>query len=391
MRIGAENFMNRHFPTFLTRLWESLEHLFTLPAKLVRNTGLLSSFATFLVLFAITLHLHAEDQLRMRGLENRVQKLEKKSPTPYHPITPHAGPRVKRGIDMFLFGEFLYWTGRLDTLTYAKTGRLDTLEGLSRRGTDHSVDWQWDPGFKVGVGWNFDHGDWDMQLKYTWFYTKADGTANETVHPNFDIGLFSQITGAGARANWDLHYQIGDLEFGRNFFVHRDLKLRPFIGIKGTWQKQNQTIRFLDITIGNTGFLEARTYFDHAIWGLGPRVGMNSAWQFSHWASLYGDFALSGLWLHYNTERIGRLSTADNQVTIFPLGKKLRITKPTIELGLGLRFESYFSCRRLHLLFQFGWETQIWPNQTLYIDLSETLKRFDLLLHGGIAKLRFDF
>ncbi|MEM7174839.1 MAG: Lpg1974 family pore-forming outer membrane protein [Chlamydiota bacterium] len=352
---------------------------------------LFSNLIAFFVLLSIGLLLHAEDGLRMRGLENRVQKLEQKSPSPALPVTPHAGPRVNRGIDMFLFGELLYWTGRLDTLTYAKTGPLTTIEGLTRRGTDHSVNWQWDPGFKVGVGWNFDHGEWDMLLKYTWFYTKATGNTNETVHPNFAIAFLSQTTAVGAKAEWDLHYQTGDFEFGRNFFVHRYLKLRPFIGVKGTWQKQDQTTRFLDLVFNQTTYLTARTQFNHAIWGLGPRAGMSSAWHFSHWASLYGDFALSGLWLHYNTERRGRLDTAENQLTIFPLRKKLRITKPIIELGLGLRFESYFGCRRLHLLFQFGWETQIWTNQTLYIDLNDTLKRFDLLLHGGVAKLRFDF
>src|SRR5579872_4320958 len=36
-----------------------------------------------------------------------------------------------------------------------------------------SVSFGWDPGFKVGVGYNTDYDGWDTQLTYTWFRTRA--------------------------------------------------------------------------------------------------------------------------------------------------------------------------------------------------------------------------
>ncbi len=355
---------------------------------------MLRSHCLFFALLAFTMNtpLLAQNDVYRLGLENRVTKLEKKRLTPYHPITPSAGPRVKKGLDLFLMGDLLYWTARLDALSYAQTGPLSLPAQFPHRASDHSIDWDWDFGFRVGMGWSFCHGDWDMQLKYTWFYTQGSDSTIDTVHPSFDFFLFNSITASGgASALWDMRYQLGTWEIGRNFFVQRYLKLRPFIGAQGTWQKQETTLRYLNLTSNEGNFISARSRFNQRIWGLGPRLGMNSSWQFTRWAGLYGDFALSGLWLHYDTTRSNRLTVTDTQTFFLPLKKTLRLTKPTIELGLGLRLESYLSCRRLHLLFQVGWETHIWPNQTLYINLGESLQRFDLLLHGGTARLRFDF
>ena len=78
-----------------------------------------------LLIFVASHHLHAESELRMRNLETRVNSLEKSKSanTPhYDPITPNAGPKVYDGMDMFLTTDFIYWTGRLDTLTYARSG-----------------------------------------------------------------------------------------------------------------------------------------------------------------------------------------------------------------------------------------------------------------------------
>ena len=57
------------------------------------------------------------------GLKNRMHHLENSSGgRTMHQIAPCAGPKVRNGMDLNLSAAFLYWTARLDTLTYAKTG-----------------------------------------------------------------------------------------------------------------------------------------------------------------------------------------------------------------------------------------------------------------------------
>ena len=187
----------------------------------------------------------------------------------------------------------------------------------------------------------------------------------------------------------------GDLELGRNYYVSKTLKLRPFVGAKGTWQKQDYRVFYEGIALTQRQFnYDAK--FDHLIWGLGIRAGLNTSWQFSKYVSLYGNVAFTGIWLHYDTDRKDRFSEVVNQqpgpvLTTLNIQDHIRMIKPVLEFALGLRVETYFACGRYHILLQGGWETQIWINQTLYISLNDHYDKFDLNLQGLTAKLRFDF
>ncbi|MBF5059836.1 Lpg1974 family pore-forming outer membrane protein [Candidatus Neptunochlamydia vexilliferae] len=358
----------------------------------------------FVLFLALSLSLlHAESEIRMRGIEDRVAKLEQKGApkAAHHPITPCAGPKVRGGRDIHLSADFLFWTARLDGLTYAKTG-FGSLVNSPSRGRVQAVDWSWDPGFKAGLGWSFCHGCWDMLLQYTWFYTNVDDSKkSESMVPGFQIFTpedipLSILPFQKGSAHFDLHYQVGDLELGRNYYVSKTLKLRPFVGAKGTWQKQDYNV-FLDTIPITTNFFHFKTRIDHSLYGIGIRGGLNTSWQFSKNVSLYGNMALSGLWVHYNTNRKDTFTQIANgeqvgtSITTTNIEARLRLIKPVLEFAMGLRAETYYGCGRYHVLVQAGWESQIWLNQTLYISLNNNYDRFDLSLQGLTAKLRLDF
>lgn len=362
---------------------------------------------TFIFFALIIGSLHAESEMRMRGMENRLDNLEKTqmSNPNMNSLTPCAGPTVKNGMDLNISADFIYWTARLDGLTYAKTGVGDLAnDSSSKKGRVESVDWSWDPGFKAALGWNFCHGCWDMNLQYTWLYTNVGDTKHSSaIETSYDIlppSLQANvITFTRAHAHFDLHFQVGDLELGRNYYVSKTLKVRPFIGMKGTWQKQDYNV-FYDaipiVQLGQTYNFKGR--FDHSIWGLGMRGGLNTSWQFSKYIGLYGNLAFSGIWLHYNIDRKDTFETFDanpqvpsSETTTYNVQDHLRLVKPVLEFGMGLRLESYFGCNRYHILVQGGWESQIWINQTLHIAKQGHYDRFDLNLHGLTVKARFDF
>lgn len=369
---------------------------------------LMNAWRLLLLVFLFPLGiLHAESEIRMKGLENRVDNLEK-SQTGHgrmDRLTPCAGPRVRNGMDLYISADFIYWTARLDTLTYAKTGRasIQNVE-QAKKGNVLSVDWSWDPGFKAGLGWSFCHGCWDMNLQYTWFYTNVGDKKHSTsLLPSYDVLPFdlqqNQITFTRAHAHFDLHYQVGDLELGRNYYVSRTLKLRPFIGMKGTWQKQDYNVHYDAIPITQLNALfNFRAKFDQALWGLGMRSGINTSWQFSKYIGLYGNMAFTGIWLHYDIDRkdtfeaiVAQPDPRTTEATTFNVQDRLRIIKPAMEFALGLRGEGYFSCGRYHILAQVGWECQIWPNQTVHATTNAHYERYDLNLHGFTGKIRFDF
>ena len=362
----------------------------------------LTAFLFFLLPFS---GVFAESDIRMKGLENRINHLENNTPSQtIHPITPCAGPKVREGKDINLSLAFLFWTARLDGLTYAKTGFGDPNQfSTFDKGDIYNVKWSWDPGFKAGIGWNFCHGCWDMSLQYTWFYTNVDDSkaTQHYIVPGVKVydptALIGPTQFQKASAHYDLHYQVGDLELGRNFYVSKTLKLRPFFGFKGTWQKQDynvfyETVPFI-VALSPVAY-SAR--FDHALWGIGGRGGCNSSWQFSKAFSFYGNLALSAMWLHYNIERkdlFSITSKAENVVDqkVVDTEGSLSVIKPVLELGVGLRAETYFGCGRYHILLEAGWESQVWANQTLLITVEENYDKQDLSLQGLTAKIRLDF
>jgi len=372
----------------------------------------MKKFLGIIFFLTFTCLLTGETEMRMRHLEDRVSRLEKEkgSSTPqYDQITPNAGPKVYEGMDMFLTLDFLYWTARLDTLSYVQSGVGD-LETRAHppKGEVSHVDWSWDPGFKAGYGWTFCHGGWDLNLQYTWFYSNVgDSKTSSNIQPTFnmvppftDPDNIIPIQMSRAHAHWDLHYQLGDLDLSRNYYVNRFLKLRPFIGLKGTWQKQDYNVFFEDVPVqvsSGQRMFDYKMRQDHMVWGVGMRAGLGTSWQFAKWIGFYGDFAVNGLWMHYDLDRkdtfdeVGQPASATTQIVAANTSDKMRIIKPVFEFAIGLRVENYFHCNRLHLLLQGGWEAQIWPSQTIFINLSEQNSRYDLTLQGLTTKFRLDF
>ena len=396
----------------------------------------LLSFLLYLPAFFVFTILYGETEILTRSLEHRIANLETKGVStldkPLNQITPCAGPRVTGGIDTTLYADFIYWTARLDTLSYAEAGGTDLIKSLdgplddnltAKKGNVKTLGWTWNPGFKAGLGWLYDHGCWDTTLQYTWFYTHATSKTNAndltsriflTLEPKKIVS--KEVEGENkAHASFYLHYQTGDLDLGRNYYLSRTLKMRPFIGLKGTWQKQNFTSFFNNLHNAEvtTPYQNLILKQNQSIWGIGGRSGVNSSWQFSKHISIYGNLALSALWLKYDLERTDTLADVIyldrtlpksemekekvlNKKTYLNMQSKLHLVKPVIEVAFGLRGETYWGSDRYHVLVQAGWESQIWINQALYISnslflSSDTYNKHDLILHGLTGKIRFDF
>src|SRR3990167_2006006 len=83
-------------------------------------------------------------------------------------IRPQAQPKT---ID--IFADALYWyTG--ETVDWASTL---TNSPNSEQFRLKTFTFDWAPGFRVGLGYNMHHDQWDTQLSYTWFRSKATDRA----------------------------------------------------------------------------------------------------------------------------------------------------------------------------------------------------------------------
>jgi len=264
----------------------------------------------------------------------------------FRDITPAAGPRVAHGADVFLTADFIYWKATQDGLS------VTDLIGSSII----TPNFKWEPGFKVGLGLNLSHDGWDVYAQYTWLHSSS--------HKNATSG------------DWHLHFNVIDLELGRNFYVSQFLTIRPHFGLKGTWQEQG-------ITGASTAYTTFLATQKQDTWGLGISSGLNTAWHFTTSWSIFGDIAWSAMWTHYNA------ATTDFSPSLKLKGDNYRI-RNVAEFELGLRWETWFYDDNYHLAIEAGWEEQIWSNYGSFIRLSND-GQSDLSLHGLNLKFRFDF
>jgi len=309
--------------------------------------------------------------------------------------------------DWFVFGDVLYW--------HADEGGTDWAMRITQTnvgvGTGHrhlrnqDVDFGWDWGFRVGIGYNMVHDEWDTQLYYTWFQTKKEeSVGSEESAFSFvastnvaDIQIANSNYSNG-EINWTIHYSVLDWELGRDYNVSKHLALRPHVGIKTAWISQHIKGHFVEI-----GVAHDRDFFkmENEFWGVGPSFGANMHWNFgnygSHYFGMFGDIAGALMWGHFDVDN--EIENAVLEVDFDNLNRNLM---STMLLGaLGLSWDTNFHNDKCHFCMKLGYELQYWFRQNQMITLLEknTITDFggwtrysdDLKLQGVTLRARFDF
>ena len=88
---------------------------------------------------------------------------------------------------------------------------------------------------------------------------------------------------------WKLHYNVLDLEIGRNYFISRKIALRPHVGLRGVWIDLDYTANyasewtFQTLPAATAISLAANTAFKatNDFEGIGVRSGGDLMWHFS--------------------------------------------------------------------------------------------------------------
>ena len=141
--------------------------------------------------------------------------------------------------DMFITGSFIYW--------YAKEGGLDFAYMTPTTPNNHNgyfvyPNFKYEPGFKVGIGTNLDHDNWDAYTQFTRLLFSNSKTvtpdANGTLIPTWSESRAISDINRWAKTKWKLNFNTIDLEFARAFYCGSKLTYRPHFGLKGGWINQ---------------------------------------------------------------------------------------------------------------------------------------------------------
>ena len=305
-------------------------------------------------------------------------------------ITPIAGPRVENDIDAAFTLDFIYFEATQTNSAYAANNAY--LNESVPQGTTYYPNFQFKPGFKLGLGLNLAHDGWDLMAQYTYFHpsklTKKTSLPDGYITLLMSDFLFNKTIDAATLSNsWKLKLDIIDLDLGRNFYISQYLAMRPFFGFKTAWNRQIDDVVYIsDVDTNDI----RKIHQQQNIYEIGLRTGAQTSWQFTKNWNIYGNIAYalmnasSKLYSSASEPKAGdiivdKLNTKMAQNTL----------QAVYEIGMGFGYDYFFNDDNYHFGIQAGYEFQYW-NSNSYL-LSKFGVCGDLSLQGLDVKLRLDF
>ncbi len=250
---------------------------------------------------------------------------------------------------LWVTGNVLYWTAYEGGTDFVYTS-TDSSTALIL-GRTFPLQFEWDVGYRLGVGWTTPSDNMEMAAIFTRFEPDANGSANAPVGGRLASMQVSDVTSAQAAfENVCLEYNTIDFEFGRSYFLSRHFYLRPHFGSRTVWIEQNGDFQFTSPGVTTTGHLR-----DDYI-GAGLRLGTDSKWFFArHW-NLFLGASSSAVYgknkAELATNRPG-IYGSDNEAAT----RRVAIAAQT-QLGLG--WETNFACDSNQLAINLGYELNYW-------------------------------
>lgn len=352
---------------------------------------------------------------RISELEKEMQEVGTTNPADtYGAGFASAAPDTEN--DWFIFLEPLYWHAKAGGTEYAYTDETLTqpsdmvVPPIKGRVKGQSFGWEW--GLRVGLGYHFNHDDWDVSADYTWY--EADQTTS--VHKNLPsaaLPLKGGLVGPlqRAKSHYDLNYNNVNVELGRHYFMSSKVSVRPQIGLQSAWIFNRQNIQY---NVGLHNFLlapghHAKVREKSVLWGMGPRAGAEGQWSLGDGFSICGKVAGALLYSYSRASINGKVSPS---VTLFGDRASIRLSEnrhlfiPTVQMFLGALWESYINQQRQHITLGAGYEVQyFWranqqlqaddtiPNPFLFSNVRYQVSSVseDVMFYGITIKVRLDF
>jgi len=305
--------------------------------------------------------------------------------------------------------EFLYWNATSDNARYATVGTLTTSGGVAPgtagaaetigfTSSDQYARSKYSPGFRLGVGYQFDESKWDTQVLYTNFYGKSSRHNNALVAGQFlrseldptlevlfpaDTSFVANPSTVGSvSAALKTHLTVVDLNFGRSIDMCRTFSVRPHLDVRYAKVREslkgNVNVAVTPAAVGLDGAAPAvatlaevgTTRQDINFWGVGPMAGLDLNWNWAQNWSIYGKSG-AGLLLgksHRSTSAVTTTTAATTLagpvstygMTAGSSSRKKHDLRLAVSIGAGVEWKTTFLSDDFPISIAAGWEHHLY-------------------------------
>ncbi len=283
-----------------------------------------------------------------------------------------SDPKTERG--WYLDIEPLLWRTRAGGTDWVL---IFNQANYPLEGTMRSLSFKWNWGVRVGMTKNIGAENWDMNAFYTTFTNSNDQKVIDA------YSSLDEVTGAIAKGKTTgsfkgrINLNQVDVNIGKSFFVSKHLHYHPYAGLMAAWVKQRYNlltyneIDALQTSIPVAGTLNQNLVDQCKVFGIGPKVGLDTKWYLCNGFKINAALAGALLQSYYDVtrqEHINLLATGDEPVDFENiLDAPLHRLMPYAKLVLGLGYEKFFMEGKRKLDLSLNWEiNQFWrANQTV--------------------------
>jgi hypothetical protein len=197
---------------------------------------------------------------------------------------------------IFVNAEFLYWTVSAGDLDYAfKYSENPYTATNSAVGEYKLADYDFDPGFRVAVGWFNAPNYWQMYWQFTWMRIRnsnsetSDGSSTIPLVGTFNYGDF---LGTLNKADSDIRFneELGDWIITRVFVPNPHLRMKAVAGFTGGRVQEVWKVKYID-----TSSHSADIYNKWKFLGIGLRAGIDFDWFMGYDIYITGKGSLASL------------------------------------------------------------------------------------------------
>lgn len=237
----------------------------------------------------------------------------------------------------FISAGLLYWRayeGGLDDCFPIEDSNCEDSCGniISRfRGKGEEFDFNWDAGFRLGVGYEFPCG-WDISVFWTDFHsTSSEHRRNEH------------------RRRWKLDFDVVDIIAGYRCDVCSCLVVRPFVGLRGADIEQKlRTNIFVGDEYCSYSFYESFSnniltpsseHWKEKFLGIGPLIGVEADWNVGCGLSFYANVSFGVLYGNFHV-RFDESNHFENVTNYCNIKRHLDACQAVVDAGLGIRWQT---------------------------------------------------
>ena len=327
-----------------------------------------------------------------------------KEPSPAPNMPPKDATRSARTCHdlngVYVTGDFLYWKARNDDLVYVVQVAPTVGQTLTKfivRPIE--IDFEYKPGFRLGIGGDLPWNGWDLNLNWTRFsFDISSSTTSGIADLSLNVGGFDSIFfGRRGKIQWDFNYNSLEFDFGRRAFLDSSWIIRPSFGLKAVWFDNKNKLDLYEVESFNPNGAGLPGVDEYAkseidISGVGPFVSFYGKWNWIYGLGIAGQVSGSILWYDID-ENAKTLRNELQNLTVRQSFGQLKFSthrvRPYVQLFLGIDWEWCFIPKWLSAQLALGYEAQyFW---SMLVDPINNRDDVPTSFDGLTFKARLDF